>query len=69
MTDELTPFEDRTWWKSRKFWSAVVLTGAAWAAAVATGGVTVPVALTASSPLLAWMGIEGVADAVSAGRR
>lgn len=65
MSEEEVAFVKPGWWKSRKFWVAVVVSGASWAAAVATGGITVPVALAASSPLLAWMGLEGVADVAS----
>jgi hypothetical protein len=62
-------FSHAGWWKSRKFWSAVASSAACWGVALASGGVTVPVALACSAPLLGWIGIEGVVDAVNAGRR
>lgn len=63
MSDEkITPLREARWWESRKFWTAVVTSAAAWASAISTGGVTVPLALAASSPLLLWLGVEGVID-------
>lgn len=67
--EQEVPFTKPGWWKSRKFWAAVATSAAAWAVAVGTGGLTVPVAIAASSPLLAWIGIEGVVDAVGAASR
>jgi hypothetical protein len=56
-------------YRSRKFWAAAVST-AIIATGAATGGPAgAGLALTIATPILAWLGILGAADIVTAGRR
>lgn len=63
------PWSVQGWYQSRKFVSALLLSVIGFAAALTTGPLTVPVVLMASSPLLAWIGVEGAADVAGAYRR
>ena len=60
------PWARPEWWKSRKFVSAVVLTGIGLAVVLSGGAATPAAVLLASSPLLTWIGVEGAADVAGA---
>lgn len=57
------------WYRSRKFWAAVVSTAIVTSGALTGGPAGAGVALTVASPLLAWMGLLGAADVAAAARR
>ncbi len=57
------------WYRSRKFWAAVVSTAIVTTGALTAGPAGAGVALTVASPLLAWMGLLGAADVAAAARR
>lgn len=57
------------WYRSRKFWAAVVSTAIIGTGAITGGPAGAGVALTVATPLLAWLGILGAADIASAGRK
>lgn len=56
-------------YRSRKFWAAVVSTVIVATGAVTGGPAGAGVALTVASPLLAYLGILGAADVASAAKK
>lgn len=56
-------------WRSRKFWSAVVSTAIVATGALTGGPAGAGLALTIAAPILGYMGLLGAADVAAAARK